>query len=143
VTGFGRNVAGFASDGTAATAPTYVIAASRCDPTGFCMQRMTVSGSGGTWKNLQAGAGIPQSVEFNHNSVLNGITAGEYFAGSATAGVLRSLDGGLTWSSYNTGLPALEQSLTNQMTICGADGSKFLDAGLVSGVGSVEIWYHQ
>jgi hypothetical protein len=148
-TGYGRNVAAFASDGTAATAPSYVIAASRCDPAGFCMQRMAVSGSTGIWTNLESSAGIPQYVNFNRNSVVNGSAAGEYFASFGAAsvggvgGVIHSVDGGLTWSSYNVGLPALEQSLTNQITICPFDGSKFLDASVTSATGPVEVWFHQ
>ncbi len=145
-TGFGRNVAGFATDGSALTAPTYVIAASRCDPAGFCMQRLAVASN--TWSDLQLSAGIPQYVNFNRNSVVNGTTAGEYFAtfgsagGAGVGGVIRSADGGVTWSLYDAGLPAIEQSLTNQITISPVDGSKFLDAGLSSGVGPVEVWYH-
>jgi hypothetical protein len=61
-TGFGGNVIGFASDGTASTAPTYIVAASRCDAKGYCMQRY--SAASGTWTDLQAAAGIPQYMGF-------------------------------------------------------------------------------
>jgi photosystem II stability/assembly factor-like uncharacterized protein len=74
--------------------------------------------------------------------VVNGAAAGEYFASGVRGGVIHSVDGGQTWSAYNAGLPPAELSFTNQITVSPTDGSKYLDAGLVSGAGSVEVWYH-
>lgn len=145
-TGFTGNATAFASDGTASIAPTYIIAAGRCDPTGYCMQRYL--GSTNIWTNLGAKEGIPQYVGFGRGKLVNGSVVGEYFASfraagaSGGGGVIRSADGGQTWSNYNTGLPLIEQSFAGRITVDPLTDSKFVEVALSGTGGGLEVWYH-
>ena len=139
--GFKGNATVIASDGTASTAPTYILEGSRCDSSaaGNCLARYDAAS--GQWTSL------PQTFTIRRDSLLHGIVAGEYLAsfgaggGAGGGGVMRSTDMGLTWALYDAGLPTPEQNFAGALAVSPVDGSKYLSTGTAASVPN-ELWYH-
>jgi len=136
--GYTGNAQVIIGDGTASTSPTYLLAVSRFDPSGYAMSRYVVATN--TWTDLNlATNGIPQYQHISNKALVSGV-AHEYLGGWHS-NVYQSLDDGVTWLVFAAGLPVAEQASDKAVAISPFDDSKYLVTDTAIS-GSRELWYY-
>jgi photosystem II stability/assembly factor-like uncharacterized protein len=90
------------------------------------------------WTSIGSAQGIPAYWDIYDMAYVPATR--EYFASaysSTTGGILRSTNGGKTWSSYNTGMTVANTKLVRRMSVSPVNQSKYVLMG-----NDVELWYH-
>ncbi|MBM96604.1 MAG: hypothetical protein CMI09_12265 [Oceanospirillaceae bacterium] len=89
----------------------------------FPFRDLSLVGAGGVYKSTNKGSNwqrlTPNNADYNRQYLSIGYDASRdhIYAGSHSDGISRSLDGGVTWEKFNTGLPAVKPGTSYAMDL--------------------------